>query len=192
MKTWLIIAAIVGIIVGVLIWYFTKPDPDLSLSQTPTPGVEESTVTKPADAISVPVDTSTLVESTIPGTTTATAVVATKPSPSSALVISYHGAAGNEQMDISVNGKVLHTDNKVPKTSKTATLTVTDQLPVKSVTIRFKNDSGTRDLYIEKATLDGKDIKSKFKYTTGKLDAPRSEKVARGTYAWGGSYTYTP
>ena len=190
MNKWVYIGiVVVVIVVSVLIWHFTKSK-DVSISTTDTPGVEPANVVKPESAT----------ESTMSGSTTVTADVpplevsplVTEPE-TTKLAIDYRGANGDESIDILINGKIVHNDTKVSKTTQTKTFEVTkDNLPVKTVTIRFKNDSKSRDIYIEKASLNGIDIKSKFKYAgSSPLDLPRQEQVSQGLYYWPGNYVYT-
>jgi len=111
----------------------------------------------------------------------------------SKFVFEYKGITGEEQIEISVNGKVIFTDNAAPKTYVTKTFDLSsDSYPVKTIVVNFKNDSGTRDVYVNKALLDDVDIKSRFVASNvAATDKARMESVAQGKFLWPGTYTYT-
>jgi len=110
----------------------------------------------------------------------------------SILVLEYKGVTGDEQMDITVNGKIILSENAVPKEYVTKTIDLSaDQYPVKTVVVNFKNDSGSRDIYFKKALLDGVDIRPHFVSShVAATDTARQEMIKQGKFLWGGTYTY--
>ena len=106
--------------------------------------------------------------------------------------VHYKGLSGTEKMDISVNNKVIFTDDAITKTEKVKIITVPKaDLPVKTITVNFKNDSGSNDIYFSKFDLGKKSILSKFIKPPGvTLDAEGITEVNNGSFKWGGVYAY--
>lgn len=117
-----------------------------------------------------------------------------KPRADNTIEFEYRGVSGTEQMVVSVNGKDVYTDDSCGTSVKKASVVVaSEDRPVKSIVVNFKNDTDARDIIFGTFKFGGKNILNAFSAPSGlNLSAESTSSMHSGQFKWGGAYQWTP